>query len=67
MKVMCKWQVCDLTHLGWNWDYLDFIGGQSYKDFYTLGKIYKPVLKHATMPCNKFLFVIMLGHYDLTY
>ena len=35
--------------------------GQSYKDFYTLGQIYEYVLKHVTMSCDKFLFLIMLG------
>ena len=41
--------------------------GQSYKYFYNLGQIYKRVLKHLTMPCVKFLFVILLGYYYLTY
>ena len=25
------------------------LGGQSYKDFYTLGQIYKPVIQHENM------------------
>ena len=42
---------------------LPFTRGQSYKNFYTLGKIYKCVLK----PLDKFLFVIMSGYCYLTY
>ena len=43
-----------------------WIWGQSYKDFYTLGQIYKRVLKHLNNAMDKLLFVIMLGHCYLT-
>ena len=43
------------------WKCFVWAWGQSYKDFYTLGQIYKRILKLENMPYNKFLFVINVG------
>ena len=40
-------------------------GGQSYKTFYTLGQIYKLVLKLDNMLWLRKYFVRILGHYTL--
>ena len=45
----------------------DSYRGQSYKDFYTLGQIYKPVLKHENMTLNPDIFEGLHFSFSLTW